>query len=299
MTDELQNVDAPASSTTEQPTNLMEPDYSAMVEVQTEAKDHEAEATPPEPSAPPAAAAAAAPATPPAPTPPATEPIAPASPPAAAGPQAPAAAPATPPAQPTAPEGSDLPTREQYEAMLAEVDKALMQVYGFNPEAAGKLDDIAAKPSEYLPQLAATIHKNVYTQALQAVQELVPQMVAQHLQRKTVEDAAENAFYSRWPELKGKDEVVIRSVQALKATAPGALSQAELIERAGMLAMISAGLNPVGSPPANTPPAASPFSPPRPVQPGGAGPGTPGNGPQLSYEESVFADMVKEHLAPR
>lgn len=276
--------------------NIVEPDYGDII-ARAEAESDPDKFVPAEPQTPPVEAKPGeAPVTPAAIVPP-TEPAAPPAQPVAAVPQVPATEPAPVLVQPEAPV-DETQQKADYEKLLGEVDAALLKEYGYDPEVAKNLDELGSRPSEYLPALAARIHRQVFTGVIEAVYQmlpnLVPQMVSTSMEQKQAESAAEDAFFRRWPDLKGKDDLVKKAIQAHLAIEPKA-DQATLIEKAGLLAMIHAGLNPVGAPQA---PPTSPPTPHRPAMPGSGGPVPVGNGADVTYEQGIYKEMVEEHLKP-
>ena len=294
--DEVTQIDEP---TLTGPSNLVEPDYGEIVTEKTMDEGDAPVAAPAEPTAPQVVAAVEAPAPEAAPAAvlPA-EPAATPAQPAAAAPSAPAASAEPAPVAPEAP-ASLTPDqqREYYEKMLAEVDTELKKQYSYSPEEAGTLDELGAKPSEYLPQLAARLHRQVYLSAMQAFAQQVPQLVQSALQQSTTAGKAEDAFFGRWPDLRGKEEVTMRAISAYRAANPQVMDQATIIEQAGLLAMVSAGLNPVqNAVPAAPQPGNGNLPPPRPAMPGAGGPGAPAGAVQPSYEEKVYSDLISEHL---
>lgn len=202
--------------------------------------------------------------------------------------------PVAPIAAPAAPTPGKTPTPEEEAAAAAQLQeniiKELTRLYSFSPEEAAKLDEFEQKPSEYLPQLLAKAHQNSYAHAYQAIMEAMPQMVNTISSTNIKNQEAENAFFERWPDLKGQDEIAVRAIKTYRQMNPNTTVQ-EAIERAGMLAMISLGKNPnVASAPAvpdapKTPPA-------RPAMPGGTG-GTMRTAP-VTYEEGVYEEILQD-----
>lgn len=185
-------------------------------------------------------------------------------------------------------------TPEQQAAAVQQLQKDVMvelsKLYQFAPEDAAKIDDLEKRPSEYLPELLAKAHQNAYAHAYQAIMTALPTMVNQVSQVNVKQTQAENAFLTRWPELRGQDDVAVRAIQTYRQMNPKATLE-ETIERGGMLAMVSLGRTP-GAPAAAAPTGPAPLAPPRPIQPGGGG--GPLNAGPRTYEEGVYDEILRE-----
>ena len=197
-------------------------------------------------------------------------------------------------------------TQEEIQAALQQRRDAalpeLAKVYHIDEELAQQIDDLEAKPSEYLPKLFAALHYNVSMAAAQQQQQNLPEVVQQISQRNIQAQRLEDRFYERHGHLKGREDAVITAIQQVRATNPKIETDA-LIDAAGNLATIALGLSAeqpaspaAPAPAAPTPtPAQAPETPPAPampIQPGGSA-ADMRTGPQ-SYEEEVFAAFVDE-----
>lgn len=212
--------------------------------------------------------------------------------------ETPPAAPVAAPAPEPAPTPSVTPTPEEQAAALAQLEQTvigeLQKLYALSPEEAAKLDEFDQKPSEYLPRLLARAHQNSYAHAYQAIMQAMPDMVQRITTARLEQERAENAFFTRWPDLKGQDEVVLRAIKTYRQMNPKAPVETA-IEQAGVLAMISLGKTPgVPAAPAASAPTAPTLTPARPVMPGG-GTGVRAAAPQ-SYEEAVFDQIIEDEL---
>lgn len=263
-----------------------EPDYAELVALEPQLREKEEEPPPAPPAPVPPSTEAAAP-TPP--TPPVEPPVVPSAPVAAVG-TPPAAPVVEPPAQPAAPAPEPPQPAVDPAEMLRQIDEALLKRYTLDPEEAGNLDKLDARPSEYLPKMLAKVHREAFVSATEAAMARVPEMVAQVLQQRAREQELETQFYTRWGELKGQEQVVIPAIQALRTLNPQ-IAIGDLIEQAGAIAMVRLGKG-VQAP---TPPAApaSNVTPFRPMAPGGGGSPPP---PKQSADERMFAEMYEEHL---
>lgn len=146
---------------------------------------------------------------------------------------------------------------------------------------------------ELLPKMAATLHMNVMKQYAQAMEQSLPQYVQGVQQQMQAQEKAANDFYSKWPELKGKDEAeVARIVQTYRQVNPQK-SVEEVIEGAGRMAMLQFGLPLEGTGQAKqTPPKQTP--PPPPAQPGGSPSAGQGEAQSSQNSGNPFADLAEE-----
>lgn len=211
-------------------------------------------ATQPGASTPPATSVPAAPVVPVPPVPPAAQ----ATPPVQATPpaQEQPAAPVIPPA------ANESPT--SLEAHRAKALPELEKLYALAPE---ELEEFRVAPETALPKLAARLHFEVVMSAYQAVQSRLPEMVAGFNAHDRQVQQANDAFYTKWPDLKGDANLtqIKGAIKAYKAANPTA-TQEQVINGAGAMVMISQGKNPFAS----TPPAAS-AAPAAPSRPAGVG----------------------------
>lgn len=177
-----------------------------------------------------------------------------------------------------------------------QVLEALQRKLSLSPEEAAKVDELGAKPSEYLPSILARVYTGVFQDAVRSVMNQIPSQFEQVMAQRKAAEENENVFFTRWPELKGKDKEVIESIRTIKAVNPQ-IDKQTLIERAGALTMLNLGLTPAAAPasPGAAPPAPAPLPPPRPAMPGSGAPGG-GMARTPSYEEQVFQDMVSKEF---
>lgn len=196
---------------------------------------------------------------------------------------------------PAAPTPTVTPSPEEQAAAQKQLEEETMAMlvkqYTLSPEEAAKLDEFERKPSEYLPTLLAKAHQNAYVQSYQTIMAALPAMVERISTVKAAERQAEEAFFNRWPELKGQDPVVMRAIATFKQMNPQSTME-ETIERAGTLAMISMGKIPGSS---GQPPAAPEIPqtpPPRPIMPGSGSGIRPTE--TRTYEEGVFEEIIRD-----
>lgn len=203
-------------------------------------------------------------------------------------PQQPATVQAPEPAQPQQ-------TQQERDAAIAQARQAwrgqLAQQYQLSEEqATGLLTD----PGKVLPEIAADLHVSVLENTMQALRQILPDMIVQQ-QRQTVSlEEGQRAFYEAWPELKGKEAVVMQMGAIWRQANPQATRE-EFIKQVGPLAWNAAGLSLSdlvnrGGGSQSTPPQA-------PVPQGGYSPAPQSAGggvPTAAPQEGLFASLSKE-----
>jgi len=194
---------------------------------------------------------AATPVVPPAAAPAASAVVAPVVP-----PQAAAVPPTQPAGQPPVPASADPAATQAPQAPPEQFDVAKHRAE-FLPklESLYKLNDaevaeLSTNPGEAMPKLAARLHYEVQLAVHQGVLQIIPHLFQNLMESQRETSKNDNAFYDRWPELKeavGKDSKIEGSikeaVRSYKALNPKANTQ-DIIEKAGLLAMISLGIPP-------------------------------------------------------
>jgi len=245
--------------------------------------------TPPVPAAAPLPAAAQPPVPPSPSAPPATPAPAPAS---ALAPVH--ASPGLPPQAPSAAPAAEAPVtaqqiEEAYNKYQAQILPQLEQAYALTPEQVTALE---TEPATLLPKLAAQIHYRAHVAAYTGIMSQLPTIISQVLERQTAVQAAETSFFGRWSDLKKPEYAsqVEASIRAYRAANPKA-PMAEVIERAGLMAMLSLGLNPTPQPPAAPSVPSASVGPARPAGVAGAGaPRTAEQGASSIWEEVIRED---------
>ena len=202
--------------------------------------------------------------------------------------------------EPEVPQEPPVSFEQMRERILPELEKT----YELPEEITAELKgadalDLGETLGKILPKLAARMHLEMQASILQSVAAHVPQVVNQSLTFKRKAEDLETSFFGRWPELKGKDEkVIISTIQAYRQVNPS-VAEKELIERAGALAMLHLGLNPLAEAASSKPQGLPPAPPPRPHMP--AGPGAvgahvfPPSG-QDNFFASLAEDFTREDL---
>lgn len=245
---------------------------------------------------------------------PVAQPAAPAptpAPPASAAP-APVASPATPqpspteqPAAPQAPATAQPSASPEQPAQPFDPEKhraefipKLEQLYALSDQ---EVSDFQTNPGASLSRLAAQLHYNMSLSLQTAIRQFLPHVVQNELTVTTERQKYETAFYDKWPPLKeavSKDKVKVEAtineaIQAYRITNPKA-SIEDVIQKAGVLAMLSLGIAPTmqSTPNAPAPGPAAPFiSPGRPAGAGMQGHVPPRSAPGQQGEEDLYGGI--------
>lgn len=188
------------------------------------------------------------------------------------------------------PEPVKVPTKEEltgmYDKFREESLPHLEKLYEMDEETATAFDE---NPREVLPKIAAKLHFDAMMSTYNAVTAAMPSLVGQVVKAMEISNSAEQAFYEAWPDLKqASPQVVETAVKSYRAANPTAKLD-QVIQNAGRLAMINAGLDPTPKPKVDPTPKAQP---PRPAAPGGTNP-TPPPRPKAPGSENVFAELTE------
>jgi hypothetical protein len=230
----------------------------------------------------------------------------PVSPAAGESPQAPTSAPTspreTPPAvvsspepakaaSPPAPAEAPAPAAEpiDFEKQRKDFLTKTEPLYKLSDEEA---EEIRVSPHEALPKLASRLHFEVQLSTFGAVMQALPQLITRAFQEREAQQQSESVFYNRWPDLKKPEysDTVLNSLRAYRAANPKA-SFDDIVEKSGLFAMISLGLNPVPAPQAPVVPTVS-QTPPRPAG-AGASPITPLSHGTPPGVDPMIAEMIE------
>lgn len=262
-------------------------DFGALAD-SFEQDDDDDTGEPPEetPPAPPAAA------TPPPETPPA-EPVTPEPPaePAATAPTEPAAE--TPPAEPPPPAEPEELTPEAIEAAYSQHEGNILPLLENQYKTLMTeelVDEIQENPGVAIPKLLARAQYQSQMAAFTGIMSQVPHIVSRVLERFEKIREAETTFYSRWPALKDAKytQQVDSTLRAWRQANPKASTQ-DMVEKAGLMAMLAAGLDP--RPQEEDDPVPAPARPARPAGTSGAAPRSPAVG-----ATNIFSEMAEEML---
>lgn len=173
-------------------------------------------------------------------------------------------------------------------------EKDMIARYAMSDEAAEELlTDFASKG----PEMLGRMHVAIIDQVRDMMGQLVPGMVQQFMQQRDYQNRWEDAFFNRWPDLKGTDRAMLaRLVQVHAQSFPEATPE-ERIEQVGLQAMIHAGKNPLAQAEAQAEAEAETQKPKpkpyRPATPGGQKP--PARAPKAP--DNPFTEMAEEYLA--
>ena len=122
----------------------------------------------------------------------------------------------------------------------------------------------------------------------------MPTIVSAQLVATKNADAAQGEFYDAWPDLNNDKArpAVASAVHAYRAANPRANLQ-DVIQQAGVMAMLNLGLDPTAKKKeAAKPPAAKPKKPAKPAGAGSSSPNPPVTG---GVEENVFSQLARLH----
>lgn len=225
-------------------------------------------------------------------------PVTPVEAPATTPPAAPAAAVPSPeqakPASPPAPVEAPIEKVEpiDFEKQRKDFLSKTEPLYKLSDDEA---EEVRVSPHEALPKLASRLHFEIQMSTFGAVMQALPQLITRAFAEREAQQKSESAFYTRWPDLKKPEysEAVLNSTRAFRAANPKATFE-DVVEKAGLLAMISLGLNPAPTPPAPVVPTI-PQIPPRPAG-AGASPVTPIPQTGPPGVDPTIAEMIEFEL---
>jgi hypothetical protein len=152
--------------------------------------------------------------------------------------------------------------------------------------------ELAENPAQAFPKLAAKVHYHAQIAAYTGIMSQMPGMISHLLEQTRTYERNENAFFDRWPALKDKAHatVVDQTLRAFRQANPS-ISTEDMIEKAGVMAMLAAGLDP--RPPVADPTAVPVITPARPAGTGGMGAPRPAAaGATNVFEEMYEADRA-------
>jgi len=203
--------------------------------------------------------------------------------------QTPEPAPAPTPVQTPAPAApapvQPQPTEAELKAEAERQFSALTQQYSLSEDEASAV--VTDLPS-VLPQLAAKLHQQILADVRMRLMAEMPQVVTQVTEGRIRESEARSKFFTRWPQLTGHEEAVMRTGQMFRAANPNA-SADEAVEYIGRIVTMSLGLQ------GGTTQPAQPAARPAPHRPAGA-PGVPNPNP-VAPPTNEWAAMADELAA--
>src|SRR5688500_2761770 len=151
---------------------------------------------------------------------------------------------------------------------------------------------------EVMTYIAAKDHQAVLRDMQKYMMQAVPQFLQQHTRLQEADRSAKEAFFSRWPSLKGHDERVLQVGAIYSQLNPKATPQQKL-EQVGRMACVALGIDPDPAP--NDEDGSQPRPKPkvaakkkqvmRPANPSGSGNAAPPAG------DNAFTAIAEEFLA--
>ncbi len=292
-----------ASSSGDRPGTVEEFDFGALADYASGKEDVAAQGE--------VAPTPVAPAPSPAPSAPAPVPVAPPPSPAPAPsptpPEPQASQPAATGNQPASGQEPPAPQPVDWQKHREQFLPKLQQMYQFTE---AEIQEFREHPEVALPKMAAELHYKVSMAAHNAMIEILPAMIGRQMEMQKAATKHNDVFYSRWPKLKeavdrdiNVEKSINESIRAYRSANPKATLQ-DVIEKAGLLAMLSLNIAP-DIPGAQAPSPVAPTPSPAPMIPGrpaGTGaqahvPMVPrGSAPGEVSEADFFADLAN-HFA--
>ena len=190
-----------------------------------------------------------------------------------------------------------VPTKEELEGMYEDHRKQMLpqleQTFQLTEEEAAALDEA---PSKMLPKLAARMAYEVLLSSYNANVAAMPSIVNRLISVSQTAQKAEGNFYTRWPDLKdGKHAAAVKTaVQAYRSANPRATAN-EVIEKAGLMAMIQVGLDPTKVGKTESAPASKPAvkPPAKPAAPRGTTQTAPPPAKDRESSGNLFGDLAE------
>lgn len=189
-----------------------------------------------------------------------------------------------------------IPTQEQLEGMYKEHREQTIPIFQdmfqLTEEEAAALDE---QPSKVLPKLAGQLMYDTMLSTYNACMNAMPSVVNRMMAVSEVSKNAEKTFYDRWPDLNKNEikPIVATAIQAYRASNPRATLE-DVVEKAGVMAMINAGLNPSATGKAEEKKA--PAAVKKPARPVGAGRSTQPAPPQKPESLNEFAELAEAFI---
>jgi Predicted membrane protein len=153
------------------------------------------------------------------------------------------------------------------------------------------VERLRTEPELVLPEMAARVHQAVFRGLSDWVVNTIPQLFQQHQQVQEANTRTKEAFFGRWPSLKGHEKEVLQIGQMHRQMNPK-MTAAERLEKVGQLACAALGITPDPKPGEEAPP------PPKPGQKvPAAKPMKPANPQGSSSSASPPSDNVFEKMA--
>jgi len=191
------------------------------------------------------------------------------------------------------PEVTKVPTQEELKGMYdehrAKTLPELEKLFTLSDEQAAALDE---QPSKIIPQLAGQMMYDTMLSTYNAVMSALPTVVGTYLAASTTAEKAQGQFFDRWPDLQKPQasKVVSAAIQAYRSANPRAPLD-DVIQGAGVMAMINLGLDPMKKAEPEISPAKPKPRPPKPAAPRGQTPIPPK--PSGESEGNFFSDLAE------
>jgi hypothetical protein len=189
-----------------------------------------------------------------------------------------------------------VPTKEELDGMYqqhrADTLPTLEKLFELTEEDAAALDE---QPSKIIPKLAGQMMYDTMLSSYNAVLAALPSVVNRLISASNDANKAEGQFFDAWPDLAGSDkaQIVSAAIRSYRSTNPRANLET-VIQKAGVLAMINAGLDPVAVKTVEEKKPAAKKAPAKPAAPRGTTQLVP---PKKagSEEENVFSELARLH----
>jgi len=123
-----------------------------------------------------------------------------------------------------------------------------------------QVEELNANPAAIIPKLMSKVYMDSISAAFQQFANYLPRMVGQVIEQRNSMNAAETAFFTKWPALADKKDTVMRLGQAYRTSNPSA-SMDDFINEVGAQAMVALRLMPAGTTPVSKPTKNGPFKP--------------------------------------
>lgn len=185
--------------------------------------------------------------------------------------------------------------RERLQQEAEEKDFNALKEYYKLPD--DYVERLRTEPELIMPELAAKVHQAVYRGMQQYITQAIPNFLTQHSQLQEANTKAKEAFFGRWPSLKGHEERVLQVGAMFRQLNPKATPQ-ERLEQVGKMACMALNIEPDPAPggedsPQPRPKVGAPKKKQavRPANPSGSSAGTP------PPSDNVYTEIAEEFLA--
>lgn len=152
------------------------------------------------------------------------------------------------PAQPQ-PQPQETPEQKAERERLAKEaeEKSFADLKKYYELPADMAERLSTEPELVLPEMAARVHQAVFKGIQQYMTQVVPLFLQQHAQVQEANQKSKEAFFGRWPSLKGHDARVLEVGRMYAQMNPKA-TPAERLETVGQIACAALGITPDPAP---------------------------------------------------